>query len=101
MTRISVVASDDTLRFDLSMSNSAYGAAPLKSLGGDVWGLYAGDESADGQVTATDFNQWLVDTKKAATGYLSSDFNLDGQVTAGDFNLWLSNTKSAASSKVP
>lgn len=63
--------------------------------------MFAGDGTVDGQVTVSDFNLWLVDTKAVATGYLQTDFDLDVQVTASDFNLWLVNTKAVATSKVP
>ncbi len=43
----------------------------------------------------------MTDTKAVATGYLLSDYNLDVQVTVSDFNLWLVNTKAVATSNVP
>ncbi len=66
-----------------------------------VYGLFAGDANVDGQVTATDFNAWLVSTKAVETGYLAPDWNLDSQSTASDFNIWLVNTKAVAKSQVP
>jgi len=77
------------------------GPAPMKNLPGGKLGMFACDISHDGQITATDFNSWLVDTKAAATGYLSTDCNMDAQVTVSDFNLWLANTNAAAASRVP
>ena len=91
----------DTLVFNLTTTNSAYGTNPLKSLGGGVWGLFAADGNADGQAIASDFNSWLVSTKAVATGYVAPDYNLDGNVIASDFNLWLANTKATAVSQVP
>ncbi|MFV1979631.1 MAG: hypothetical protein ACC655_00620 [Rhodothermia bacterium] len=76
-------------------------ASAQKELETGVWGMFAADGTVDGQVTASDFNDWLVDTKAVATGYLQTDFDLDAQVTASDFNLWLVNTKAVATSKVP
>ena len=76
------------------------GPAPMKLLGGRHR-LFAADGSGDGQVTASDFNEWLVKTKAGATGYELSDFNMDGQVTAADFNVWLVNTKAGAASEIP
>jgi len=89
--------------YDFTGAGAAYtpGPAPMKDLGGGDFGMFAADANTDGQVTATDFNAWLVDTKAVATGYLSSDFDLDGQVTASDFNVWLVNTKAVAASQVP
>ena len=72
-----------------------------KELESGVFGMFASDGTVDGQITASDFDLWLVDTKAVATGYLQSDYDLDTQVTASDFNLWLVNTKSVATSKVP
>jgi len=77
------------------------GPAPMIGLGGGVFGMFGGDYSIDEQVTANDFNSWLVDTKAVVTGYVMTDGNLDGQVTAIDFNLWLANTKAVATSQVP
>lgn len=84
-------------------SGQAYsgGSPPQAVLTGGVFGLFASDGSKDGQITANDFNAWLIDTKASATGYLASDFNMDGQVTASDFNFWLANTKVAATSQIP
>jgi CSLREA domain-containing protein len=87
---------------DFSASvGAAFGASPQLELESGVWGLFAADGTLDGQVTANDFNLWLIDTKAVKTGYLLSDYNMDGQVTANDFNLWLTNTKDVAASGVP
>lgn len=67
----------------------------------EIFGLVACDINVDGQITVSDFNSWLVDTKAVMTGYLPTDCNMDGQVTASDFNFWLPNTKSVYTSKVP
>ncbi|HEY5565049.1 MAG TPA: hypothetical protein VIL33_05620 [Rhodothermia bacterium] len=77
------------------------GGAPMRNLGSGVFGLFAADGNADGQVTAPDFNQWNAATTAGETGYRQPDFNLDGQVTAPDFNLWNANTTAGASSQVP
>ena len=76
-------------------------ASAQKEVETGTFALFAGDSSIDGQITAADFNAWLVDTKAGATGYLLTDYDMDGQVTASDFNVWLVNTKAGASSKVP
>ena len=73
----------------------------MVDLGDGRTGLFAADASADGQVTAADFNKFLTQTKAIATGYIEADFNLDAQVTAIDFNLFLKNTAKAAASQVP
>ena len=84
-------------------SSSTYtdGAVALADLGEGRFGLFGGDVDTDGQVIATDFNDWLTCTKMATTGYLNPDWNLDAHCLANDFNLWLINTKAARSSQVP
>ena len=77
------------------------GAAPMADLGDNRTGLYAADASADGQITAADFNTFLAQTKVASEGYNAGDFNLDGQVTAVDFNVFLKNSKKSAATQVP
>jgi hypothetical protein len=73
----------------------------MADLGDGRFGLFGGDYSSNEQVTVSDFNVWLADTKALATGYRMTDANFDSQVTASDFNLWLVNTKSIAASQVP
>lgn len=77
------------------------GEPPMADFGDGRFGLFASDASADGQVTAVDFNLFLTQTKSVTQGYTEADFNFDGQVTAIDFNLFIRNTKRAASSQVP
>jgi hypothetical protein len=77
------------------------GGTAMKSLGGGNFGLFAGDGTADGFVTAPDFNLWNSATTSGATGYQISDYNLESNVTAPDFNLWNANTTSGAASQVP
>ena len=77
------------------------GGSPMKNLGSGLFGLFAGDGSVDGQVTAPDFNLWNAATTAGETGYRRADYNLDGNVTAPDFNLWNANTTAGASSQVP
>jgi hypothetical protein len=86
-----------------SAEDQSYGTGPVKQVASspDRFALYSGDGDADGQVTATDFNGWLVQTKSVLTGYTPFDFGMDGGVTALDFNLWLVNTKAVVSSQVP
>jgi pimeloyl-ACP methyl ester carboxylesterase len=83
-------------------TGSAFGSGPpMHLLSNGSYGMYACDIDRNGQITASDFNDWLVSTKAVETGYLFTDCNLDGQVTAADFNLWLVNTKAVATSQVP
>jgi hypothetical protein len=83
--------------------DQAYSAiqTPMVDLGDGRTALFAADAVADGQITTSDFNMFLTQTKSVAEGYTEADFNLDGQVTAIDFNIFLKNTKRAASSQVP
>lgn len=86
--------------FAASQAYTTSGPA-LKDMGDGSFAMKTGDSSLDGQVTAADFNMWLLDTKAVVTGYVLTDFNLDGQVTAADFNVWLQSTKAAARTEVP
>lgn len=63
--------------------------------------MFGGDINIDAQITASDFNEWLVQTKAVLEGYRSGDITLDGQVTTADFNIWLPNTKAVRTSQVP
>jgi hypothetical protein len=99
-----VPVSGDTAVWDFrSDLGQAYasGGDPMVGLPGAVFGLFACDIDADGQINATDFNLWLADTKAAATGYRGTDCDMDHQTTVTDFNLWLVNTKAARSNQVP
>ncbi|MEM6286855.1 MAG: endonuclease [Bacteroidota bacterium] len=54
--------------------------------------LRGGDATADGQVTAPDFNVYASEAAAGATGYTEADFTLDGVVTAPDFNVFAAST---------
>ena len=82
-------------------AGSAFGATPMKQVETGVYALFGGDHNQDGQVTAPDFNSYLVATTGGVTGYVRADFNRDGQVTAPDFNIYLANTAAGATSGVP
>jgi hypothetical protein len=99
LTAVGGIASWD-FRSSASQAYASSGPA-LANLGGGYFGLFACDIDQDGQITASDFNQWLIDTKAVATGYLPTDCDLDSQVTASDFNIWLTNTKAVYQSQVP
>ena len=74
---------------------------PMIELAPGKFGMIGGDINTDGQITAGDFNLWLVATKAGATGYLLEDLTLDNNVTASDFNLFLVNTKTGGKTQVP
>jgi hypothetical protein len=87
--------------WDFTSGAAFGGGAALHLLPDANYAMFACDISTDGQITVSDFNLWLIDTKAVLAGYLGTDCDLDGQVTVSDFNLWLVNTKSVASSQVP
>lgn len=86
--------------FTTAMSQ-AYGGTPMKNLGDGLYGMFSGESSVDGLITALDFTDWLAETTAGLTGYQPADFNLDGNVTALDFTDWLANTTAGAQSLVP
>jgi hypothetical protein len=85
----------------LAQAYAGSGSAAMVEAAPGVYGLWPGDASGDGLVTAPDFNAWSAATAAAAEGYETSDFNLDGLVTAPDFNLWSAATAAAAATAVP
>lgn len=78
--------------YDFTTSQSkAYGINSMKELENGVFGMYAGDADANGQVQNDDKN---VDWKSqvGTAGYKTADFNLNGQVQNDDKNtFWRSN----------
>ncbi len=83
-----------------SAMSAAFGTNPMKTVVGRFV-LFAGDASADGQVTSPDFDVFNPKFRSAAIGYEISDWNLDGQVTSPDFDLFNPNFRAAAVSQVP
>jgi hypothetical protein len=78
------------------------GGDPLRELDSGIFGMFACDANADGNVTAPDFNLWNGSTTAGETGYyVPADCNLDGNSTAPDFNLWNANTTAGAATQVP
>lgn len=73
--------STNSLLYDFSTAQTqAYGNNPMKDLGGGVFGMYAGDVNADGNVDYTNdiLNKWL--PSFGFHGYYSEDINLNGDV---------------------
>lgn len=73
-------------------SDKVYGGAlGYKMLTTGIWGMYAGDGDADGQVTNNDKNLvWKAQV--GLSGYYSGDFNMDSQVSNIDKNsVWKPN----------
>ena len=72
------------LAYDFSSSSSqAFGANATKNLGGGIFGLYAGDGSADGFIDSDDFAG--PDNSMFLSGYLDADYTLDGFIDSDDF----------------
>jgi hypothetical protein len=68
----------------------AYGTATaMKNLGSGVYGMYASDANASGDITILDRAVWR--TQNSTLGYLSADFNLSEDVTILDRALWRAN----------
>jgi len=83
---------------DWAGGQKAFGtASAMKNLGGGVYGMYAGDANASGDITILDRAVWR--TQNGTVGYLSADFNLSGDVTILDRALWRVNN--SISTQVP
>lgn len=86
---------------NLSGEGQSYGPAGMKQLRSGLNGMWAGDVSADGQVTTVDYTAWYNTARSGSSGYLDEDVNLDGQVTTMDYTQWYNNARSGAASQVP
>jgi hypothetical protein len=95
----------DTLMYDFTTGDGSqfYPGTGIgaKELATNVWGMIAGDGTANGSITASDNNTvWLPQFLAGEDGYKSGDYNLSGSVTASDNNLnWLINN--GTDSQVP
>jgi hypothetical protein len=102
MSRNPVALGLTAASFDFSAdSTRAFGSNAMREMSPGVWAFYAGDANLDGHITASDFNEWLTQTRVGAGGFQSADFDLNAVVNAADFNLWLTNTKCVARSQIP
>ena len=64
-----------------------YGSEPaMIQLSTGIYGLYAGDADASGDITILDRAAWR--TENGTDGYLDSDFDLSGDVTILDRVIW-------------
>lgn len=82
-----------TYHFDFTTGpGQAFGNWPLAELGNNLFGLYAGDANADGNIDAGDkINSWS--SMAGKSGYEPADMNLDGHVGNPDKNdLWYRNS---------
>lgn len=77
--------------YDFTTSQSqAYGNEPMADLGGNVFGMIAGDASGDGSNNATDLNTYWIPQNGTLYDYQTktADFNLDATVNATDLNAY-------------
>ena len=95
-----VVVSSGGGALDLTAAGAAEGSAGVVEVEPGVWALWAADGSADGLVTAPDFNVYSTATGAGASGYQQADYTLDGLVTAPDFNAYGANAAAGAASAV-
>jgi hypothetical protein len=68
--------------------DQAYGSNPMVELESGVFGMYAGDADANGQVQNNDKNIFFWGSQTGQSGYLSADFNLNGEVQNNDKNIF-------------
>lgn len=84
------IALPNGLVYDFTTSsNQALGSNQLKALDGGVFGLHAGDFTADGVISVADFNFFTLSS--GVNVYSDADVNLDKQITVTDFNLYQPN----------
>ncbi len=93
MSNLSVSLDDNstppTLYNFTAGSSQFYGTGGAKEVEPGIWGMWAGDADADGQVNAADRNEtWNF---RNQVGYLMQDVDLDGQVNAADRNITWNN----------
>ena len=86
--------SSSSTSYDFTTGTDKYygsDAALLDTLPGNIYGLYAGDATGNGQVQNDDKNEdWKAQT--GTSGYKSADFNLNAQVQNDDKNeFWKTN----------
>jgi hypothetical protein len=79
---IAVNFSSGRFENDFTTELSKFYRGGAASLGGGVYGMYAGDATADGQVNASD--RTSVDNSLNSVGLMNADVSLDGQVNATD-----------------
>jgi hypothetical protein len=93
MSSNGISQSEGLYSWDFSVSESQVygGSAGYNSLGSGVWGMVAGDASADGVIYLYDKATWTAYAGK--NGYFGADYTLDSQVNNVDKDdHWLMNT---------
>ena len=91
MTSGAIALGVNSSNYDFSSAESqAYGTDAQVELATNLYGMYAGDASANGQIQNDDKNtNWKTEVGQA--GYKASDFNMNGQVQNDDKNNYWKN----------
>ncbi|MBK7631113.1 MAG: hypothetical protein IPJ23_10530 [Ignavibacteriales bacterium] len=76
--------------YDFSTAQTqAYGTEPMANLGGNVFGMYAGDGNGDGGIYGEDFVLYY--SAQGQENYQVEDYNMDGGVYGEDYILYQTN----------
>lgn len=92
MTANPLINSAGVFQYDFTKNAEAVfaGESGTVNLGGEIWGMAAGDNNSDGIINAEDYIQWKTNAGNA--GYLQNDHNMDLQSNNNDKNdYWLIN----------
>jgi hypothetical protein len=96
-----VSVSGSPISYNFSSAQSQAFGNRLKLLGEGVYGLYAGDVDANGQVNLSDINTISAAATTFGTGYIATDVNGDGVIDALDLILADNNAALGVSSSTP
>jgi hypothetical protein len=96
-----VSVSGSPISYNFSSAQSQAFGNRLKLLGEGVYGLYAGDVDANGQVNLSDINTISAAATTFGTGYIATDVNGDGVIDAFDLILTDNNAALGISSATP
>ncbi len=92
MSSNGVTETEGIYTYDFSSTEAqVYGSADgHKQLAVGIWGMIAGDGTADGIINSVDKSEWA--TQAGTAGYLMNDYSMNGQVNNQDKNdKWLGN----------
>lgn len=90
MSATALSVPNEASAYDFSTAQTqAFGASPLRALGGGVFGLFSGDANADGTIDFNDRNITL--NSRNLLGYRASDVTMDGATDFNDRNTTLNN----------
>ncbi len=85
MSAAPLALDNNSPRYDFTTGQAkAFGTNPMASLGGGVFGLYAGNSNGDNVINVLDYN--AVGLQIFQTGYLSGDHDMNGVVNVLDYN---------------